>query len=321
MPPMIRALESVVSVLLMISLGFVLAKKGWFEGKAAGLVSKLVVSVALPAYMVANLLGGYDRAKLLAMLPGLPIPFAVMLGSFALARLLARLAGVAANRRGTFASMFSLSNAIFIGLPVNVVLFGEESLPYVLLYYIANTTTFWTIGVYGIAKDGTAAKAGEAPRIFSGESFRRVLSPPLLGFLFATALILVGLSLPDFLLDLCATVGSMTTPLSMIFVGITIAGVHWKALRPSLDMVLVLAGRFLVSPLLLLLLVSRTELPLLMKEVFLIQAAMPAMTQTPIIAKAYGADAEYAGLMTSVTTIASLATIPLYMGLIGFVFG
>lgn len=44
------------------------------------------------------------------------------------------------------------------------------------------------------------------------------------------------------------------------------------------------------------------------------------MTQIPIVAKAYGADAEYAGVMTSLTTVASLLTIPLIMGLVGFAF-
>ena len=74
------ALGSVLAVILMIALGFGLSKRGWFKGEAGSLISRLVVSVALPAYMFANLMGGYDRAKLLSMLPGLPIPFAVMLG-------------------------------------------------------------------------------------------------------------------------------------------------------------------------------------------------------------------------------------------------
>ena len=33
-------------------------------------ISRLVVSVALPAYMISNLMGSYDRAKLISMLPG-----------------------------------------------------------------------------------------------------------------------------------------------------------------------------------------------------------------------------------------------------------
>ena len=57
-----------------------------------------------------------------------------------------------------------------------------------------------------------------------------------------------------------------------------------------------------------------------MKEVFFVQASMPVMTQTPILAEAYGADAEYAGIGTSLTTVLSLATIPLCMILIKVLF-
>jgi len=313
---MVKALESVLSVLVMIGLGFFLAKKGRISAEASSLLSRIVVSLALPAYMIANLMGGYDRAELLAMLPGLPIPFATMLVSFALGGLVAAAARIPDDRRGTFASMFSLSNTIFIGLPVNLVLFGESSLPYVLLYYIANTSLFWTVGVYGIARDGAVRTGGPAPKFVSREGLRRVLSPPLVAFLVAAALIMAGLALPPFVLGLARTVGNMTTPLSMIFIGITIASIDWRLVRPRLDMILLVGGRFVLAPFLLILAVRWTGLPVLMKKVFLIQASMPAMTQSPIVARAYGADAEYAGLMTSITTVASLATIPLYMAVI-----
>jgi predicted permease len=57
-----------------------------------------------------------------------------------------------------------------------------------------------------------------------------------------------------------------------------------------------------------------------MKQVFVIQAAMPAMTQTPILAEAYKADSEYAGLGTSLTTLLSLISIPVYMAFVGKMF-
>ncbi len=58
----------------------------------------------------------------------------------------------------------------------------------------------------------------------------------------------------------------------------------------------------------------------MMKQVFVIQAAMPAMTQTPILAEAYKADSEYAGLGTSLTTLLSLISIPVYMAFVGKMF-
>jgi predicted permease len=310
---MLTALGSVLSIILAIAIGFVLAKRGWFEGNSAELISRLVVGVAVPAYMIFNLMGGYDREKLRALLPGLPIPFAVMLITYALARLLAIIFRVKPERRGTFSSMFALSNTIFVGLPVNLVLFGEASLPYVLLYFIANTTVFWTVGVYGIASDGVAIRGGVRPQFVSLASLKRIFSPPLTAFLASIVLILLGVKLPAFALDFCRMIGSMTTPLSMLFIGIVVSRVEWKKVRFNRDLALVFAGRFLVAPGLLFLIASPTDLPLLMKEVLFMQSAMPAMTQTPILAKTYGADSEYAGLGTALSTVFSLVTIPLCM--------
>jgi len=316
----LSALGSVLSVILMIALGFALAKKGWFDEKSGSLISRLVVSIALPAYMIASLMGGYDRSKLVSMLPGLPVPFAAMLACYAIGTGIAALLRLSPGRRGTFASMFALSNTIFIGLPVNLVLFGEASLPYVLLYYIANTSLFWTVGVYGIARDGAILQGKPAPSLVSAEGLRRLFSPPLVGFLSATAMIFAGIRLPRPIMDSCKDLGAMTTPLSMLFIGIVVSRVEWKRLRLERDLVLVLAGRFLLSPLLLVLLARGTGLPILMKEVFLVQASMPAMTQTPILAESYGGDSEYAGVATSLTTVLSLATIPLYRILAGSLF-
>ncbi len=196
----------------------------------------------------------------------------------------------------------------------------EASLPFVLLYYIANTSLFWTVGVYGIARDGSIRRGRPRPALVSGESLKRILSPPLVAFLTAVALILVGVRLPKVLMHSCKTLGAMTTPLSMLFIGIVIARVEWKKLKLEVDLLLVLAGCFLLSPLVLVLMARWMALPLLMKKVFFVQAAMPAMTQTPILAEAYGADSEYAGLGRALTTVLGLATIPLYMAVIGRVF-
>ncbi|MFA5851903.1 MAG: AEC family transporter [Spirochaetales bacterium] len=317
---MLNALQSVFSVILMIALGFVLAKRKWFEGNSSSLLSRLVVSVALPAYMISNLMSGYDRAKLLSMLPGLPIPFIAMIGSYVIAMGLALILRVPKGRRGTFASMFSLSNAIFIGLPVNLLLFGDVSLPFALLYYIANTSCFWTIGTFGIANDGCILAGRPKPSLISLSGLKRILSPPLVAFLAAVLMIMVGIKLPKPIMDLCKYLGNLTTPLSMLFVGIVISRVEWKKLKLELDLMFVIAGRFLVTPFFVYLMVKGRDFPLLMKQVFLIQSAMPAMTQTPILAEAYGADSEYAGIGTSLTTVLSLITIPLYMGLVGVLF-
>jgi predicted permease len=118
-------------------------------------------------------------------------------------------------------------------------------------------------------------------------------------------------------MDTCKYIGNLTTPLSMLFIGVVIHSVKIRDIRPDRGMAAVLIGRFLITPFLAIVLCRQLALPLLMKKVFVIQAAMPVMTQTSIIAEAYGADYEYAAVVTTVTTIISLVSIPFYMFLLG----
>lgn len=77
-------------------------------------------------------------------------------------------------------------------------------------------------------------------------------------------------------------------------------------------MIGVFIGRFIISPLLVVLIAYHFPLPKLMKDVFVVQAAMPVMTNTAIMSKAYDADYEYAAIMIALTTILSLIIIPIY---------
>jgi len=302
-------IQSVLSILLMIGIGvFVAWKMGFDEQNSAGL-SKLVISVTLPAFMISNISVNYSSDSLISMAPGLAVPFASMGICYVLGFFAARLIHLPENRRGTFGSMFALSNTIFIGLPVNLMLFGAKSTPYVLLFYIANTVLFWTIGVYGISGDGNRSST----RIFSRDNLKRVFSPPLSSFLFAVVCVLAGIKLPELLLSVCNTVGSSTTPLSMIFIGIVLYAVDWKSIRFDKSLITLIAARFVLAPVVLIAICRFVPLPLLMKQVFVIQASMPIMTQTAIIARTYDADYQYAAVMTSVTTLISLVTIPMYM--------
>ncbi len=303
------AFQSVLSILLMIGIGVLVSWRLDFDEKNSAGLSKLVMSVTLPAYMISNISANYSKESLIAMAPGLLVPLVSMGICYILGFAAARMLSLQKNQRGTFNSMFALSNTIFIGVPVNLVLFGEKSIPYVLLFYIVNTTLFWTLGILGISKDGSNANQ----KVLTFDNVKRMFSLPLTSFLFAVACVLTQIRLPDVILDVCKTVGAATTPLSMIFIGIVLYSVDWKSIRIDKSLVTLVLARFVVAPLVLVLTCRYLPLPLLMKQVFLIQASMPIMTQTAIIAKAYGADYKYAAVMTSVTTLLCFATIPLYM--------
>lgn len=305
----LQSVQSILSIIIMISIGYILSGRGWFNEDSKKLLSKLVTNISLPAFMVENLIATFDKKRLYEISGGLIIPFLSMLIGYIIAIFVSKAIKIDEKRKGTFETMFFVSNTIFVGLPVNLALFGNESIPYVLLYYIANTTFFWTIGVYSISKDGDA----KGISLFSLSALKKIFSPPLLGFIVGIILIILEIPLPKFLLDTGKYVGNLTTPLSMIFIGTTIYSVGFKDVKFSKDTVALSLGRFLIAPVIVIILSHYIGGPLLMKEVFIIQASMPVMTQTSIIAKAYNSDYEYAAVMTVVTTILAIVSIPLYM--------
>lgn len=304
----LKSISGILVILGMILVGFVIGEKGWFDDKSRGLLAKLVTQVALPCYMLYTITQRFTAADLLKMLPALRFPALSMVILLGIATGVARIFAVRQDRRGLFISMFFNSNTIFVGLPINQALFGDDSIPYVLIYYMCNTTFFWTLGTYLIQRDGE----GEA-RFDLKTSLKKVFSPPLMGFLLGLVLVMLQIKLPAFLASDLQYLGNLTTPLSMIFIGLSVSHVGVKQLVLGKDQLLILLGRFLVAPLLMASIVYWVPLPSLMKQVFIIQSAMPVMTNAPVVARLYGADSDYAAVMVTETTLATMVVIPILM--------
>ena len=304
----LRSISGILVILGMILVGFIIGEKGWFDDKSRGLLAKLVTQVALPCYMLYTITQRFTAADLLKMLPALRFPALSMVILLGIATGVARIFAVRQDRRGLFISMFFNSNTIFVGLPINQTLFGDASIPYVLIYYMCNTTFFWTLGTYLIQRDGE----GEA-QFDLKTSLKKVFSPPLMGFLLGIVLVMLQIKLPAFLASDLQYLGNLTTPLSMIFIGLSVSHVGVKQLVLGKEQLLILLGRFLVAPLLMASIVYWVPLPSLMKQVFIIQSAMPVMTNAPVVARLYGADSDYAAVMVTETTLATMVVIPILM--------
>ena len=304
----LRSISGILVILGMILVGFVIGEKGWFDDKSRGLVAKLVTQVALPCYMLYTITQRFTAADLLKMLPALRFPALSMVILLGVATAVAKIFAVRQDRRGLFISMFFNSNTIFVGLPINQALFGDASIPYVLIYYMCNTTFFWTLGTYLIQRDGE----GEA-QFDLKTSLKKVFSPPLMGFLLGLVFVMLQIKMPAFLASDLQYLGNLTTPLSMIFIGLSVSHVGVKQLVLGKDQLLILLGRFLVAPLLMATIVYWVPLPSLMKQVFIIQSTMPVMTNAPVVARLYGADSDYAAVMVTETTLATMVVIPILM--------
>ncbi|MCD2255400.1 AEC family transporter [Agrilactobacillus fermenti] len=303
-----NSLSGVLIILVMIAVGYVLTRVHWFDDRSSHLIAKLVTQVALPCYMMATIMKDFTRKQLETLLPDLRFPVISMLILFAFSFAAVQIFRIPKTRAGLFKSMFFNSNTVFIGLPVNRALFGDASLPYVLVYYMANTFFFWTLGVYLIKRDGSSDVAFNL-----WTAIKKVFSPPLFGFILGVIFVILGWHLPTFLMSDLQYIGGLTIPLSMFFIGIQIGIVGLHSFRITKDALGILMGRFVFAPLVMALLVLLTRLPILLKQVFIMQSAMPVMTNAPVVAKLYGADADYAAIMVTESTVISMVIIPILM--------
>lgn len=308
-----HSIGSIVTIFIMIAVGFVLTKAGWFDESTSKLFARLAINIALPCYMVYNLTETFTKTQLVSLSRYLLVPVASMLSCYILGIIIGFLIGVDRKRRGAFRTMFFVSNTMFIGLPVNLALFGEESVPYVLLYYIVNTTFYWTVGVYEISRDNPE---NGAAKLFSAKTMKNLFNPALLGFAFSIILIMLNVKLPDFIFSSCKYIGNLTTPLAMFFTGIVLSKMDISKLKPSLDMTFLIIARAIICPMMVIVLNRAFHIEGVMGLVFVVQAAMPVISSTGILAKEYGSDYEFAATAIMATTLASLVVIPVYMAFI-----
>ncbi len=302
------AIQSIGSIIVIVFIGYVLSKKGFFREGDSEVFSKIVCNLSLPLMMINTLCKNFTRDMLGQMLYGMLIPLASIAISYLFSCIFGRWIKVK-KRLGVFKVIFVASNTIYIGMPLNQAIFGEESLPYVLVYYLANTLFFWTLGIYLISRDGIGR--GSRP------SFKKLLSPPLAAFLIGIMLVSFNITLPEVLTDVCSYIGGMTTPLSLLFIGMTFNSVRLRDILIDRDTIFVFAGRFIISPVIVYLLAMAIPVPDLMEKVFIVQASLPVIAQAAIISKNYGADYKYAATVITLSTLAGLVTIPGWVILLG----
>lgn len=308
MDAILQGLAGIFEVVLIAGLGFYLSKKGWFWANAGKDLTRFTMTVALPPLMVYSLKSNFTQHQLIATAPDLLLPFASIFVAYIAGRIWASTLHVSKGRRGIFTCTCCIANAIFIGLPVNVALFGEKSVPSAMLYYIANTAMFWGLGAYLIVKD-----AGGDQKFTPPEMLKKLRTPPLMGFLTGVVLVLLDIPLPHFVLTACRYVGNMATPMALMVIGIQMSHIPLSSIHWDRDLIGAMAGRFILSPLCLYLLLPFIPVSPMSAKVFLLQAGMPAMTNMTILATSVGADSDYSTTINCVSLALGIFFIPFYM--------
>ena len=296
-----------VTILAVIALGYLLQVKGGFQEGFSKSIADLILKIALPASIFVSVLKFITKEQLVSFFGISLYPLITVILGYLVAWGAVLLFKVPVGRRGIMLNTFVNANTVFMGLPLNLSLFGEEAMPYFLVYYVINTLSIFTVGMYFVSIDRPDGNNNK------GIQWKSLFSPPLIAFLVALALVALGIPIPTFAQNSINMVGSLVTPLSLMYIGINLQQSGLGTIRLDRDTVIALAGRFIIFPLLMVvvLLIGGTDNTLL-KETFIIQSTIPTIVIMPILAAEADGDVDFATNMVTMTTIAYLAVLPLW---------
>lgn len=155
-----HSLTAVLIVMFMVAVGWLFGKLGYLRREHKKLMTKLIISAGMPSLVVNTVFGKIDldalqNPALLFLLPALSMIITLLLGFILQSCLNPRQNGAAGLLRCV---LFEFS---FVGLPMNTGLFGDEAVPYVMCFYIVNTTLFGRSGIISSLAPAKVKSAAE----------------------------------------------------------------------------------------------------------------------------------------------------------------
>ena len=343
----LTSLQSIIPIVLLISLGYILKGRGMFNPTFSGNLSRFIMSVALPAGVFVSVLHHLHTSDLWDLRYGLLVVTLTYVIAYIVAFIMMKMLKVPKGRRGIFINMVVNDNCLFIGLPVQIALFGQEALPYFLLYYIGNTISVWLVGVFLIELDplpnvgdrfncesldnmqqsGVADTTQTLPvNVLNLEKpkfdWRKLLPPPLLGFFVALLFLFFEIPLAPILHYTLNYLGDMVTPLSLIYIGIVLHDAGLKSMSLNKDSIGGIVGRFVISPIIMFCVIMALQygagivLEPIAIITFVVQSAGPVIAVLPIVANEAKSDLPFATGLVMISTILFVVVIPIIMELL-----
>ena len=296
--------SNVLLTLLYLCPGFLLCKFRKVRPEHLSTVSVILLYVCGPG-MFLNALTALDFSPELTARMGWFLVFSLT-GETALMLLILLLLGK--KRKAFGMRMLSIASVMgnvgFFGMPVVRALFpsAPEAAVYSCVFNTSLNILAWTVGVFTLT--------GEKRHISLRAAF---LNPSVLAVTAGFILYLFKAKswLPGLVQDGFRTIGGMSTPLCMLILGIRLATMDFRKLFTTPLVWLIAAGKLLVFPLFCWLLVLPFPFDPVFKGSILILAATPCASILLNLAEIHHNGQELAANCALLTTLLSIATIPL----------
>ncbi|MBE5749280.1 MAG: hypothetical protein E7346_00250 [Clostridiales bacterium] len=316
----LSVLMAVVSLILLAVPAFILSKAKLLPEKADNVLSTLVLYGCQPVLVFMSFQGQAYKPEIAKnMLITLGLGILVHLIMIAIAMFCIRGDESNEKRLRCVRAGSVFGNCAYMGLPfLNALFGGTEIIGEVMIYTACVLAAFnilnWTFGVYMLTGD------------IKQVSLKKIaLNPTILGTLLG---FIVFITVKTPFIDLAApgttgylvisnivkslnVIGDTVTPLAMFVIGIRLSKIELKKLFIDKYAYLTSFLKLIVSSLVVILLVAFLPISTIVKYTLFFLLSMPCATSTALFAVQFGADGDSASVYVLLSTVLSLATIPL----------
>lgn len=295
---------TIISIVLMIGLGYFLKRIDFLSEKDIDSLNKIVMYILMPC-MIFSAIYSAD----MSLLPTLGIlPFVILtasIGSGVISYIVLKRLHYDDKKIWSVLVTVMIANTAFMGYPVNLGVYGHPGFLRAIFCDLATTCMFLLLSFVLVLKFGGTVK----------RAFREILLfPPLWAVVLGISFNLLNIPIGPVLDKTVNYLADGAIPLIMISLGLSI---ELGGLARSKAMVIFTSiVKLGVFPLIALIVVSLLGLTGLQHDVGIIEAAMPSGMLSLLLAITYKLDYELTSDCILINTVISLITLPIIMTLL-----
>ena len=295
---------TILSIVIMIALGYVLKRIGFLSVDNVDTLNNIVINIMLPS-MIFSALYTAD----LSMMSSLGIlPFVIVASSFVtgiISYFLLKSFNISDKMLWSVLITIMIANTGFMGYPISIGVYGNEGFLRAIFCDMATSVIFLILSFALVLKFGGSPKTAVKKIAFF---------PPLWAIILGILLNITHISIGPVLENTVNYLGNGTIPLIMLSLGISI---DFGGIKRSKNMIIFTSiMKLMIFPLIAFFIVAQLGLSGLQFKVPIIEAAMPSGMLSLVLAITYKLDSELTSDCILINTVISLITLPVILMLL-----
>lgn len=305
-------LQQMFILFIIMLAGFVCKKKGIITSDGSRVISSVVVNVANPALILSAGINKTDTIEGNNLLYAVGLAAGVYVFLIICAVIIPKLLRISKKDSGTYQVMTVFSNIGFMGFPVISAVYGEQALLYASIFLIPYNVLIYTWGIIAMTSTGTDKTSGKVKI-----EWKKILNIGVIACILTIICYMTKVQVPAPLESVVKHFSNLTAPLSMMVIGASMTDMKFKELFTDIKLLLFLALKLLLIPVAGVLIVKAIGIDMNLVGVCLIMLATPVGSMTAMLAQQYDGDYEMASKGVALSTLLSVATMPLLSLILG----